>query len=108
MTISIVETKRMTDFAPSSADIAPQRLIDTDDVAALLVSVDAGQAIEPCVMSAPVLYYVIEGSGSLTVEDEQADLQTGSVALVPPGTARSIAAAQPMRVLAIQVIRGAR
>ncbi len=108
MTIPIIETKRRTDFAPSSADIAPQRLIDTDAVAALLVNVDAGQAIEPCVMSAPVLYYVIEGSGSLTVEDEQADLQTGSVALVPPGTVRSIAAAQPMRVLAIQAKRGAR
>ncbi len=103
MTISIVETNGLNDFPSSSAEIAPQRLLGGDNVAALLVNVDAGQAIEPCVMSATVLYYVIEGNGSLTVEDEQADLQTGSLALVPAGTARSISTAQPMRVLAVQV-----
>lgn len=103
MTISIIETKHLKDFPPRSADIAPQRLIDTNDVVALLVNVDADQAIEPCVMSATVLYYLIEGSGSLTVEDERADLQTGSLALVPPGTVRSISAVEPMRVLAVQV-----
>jgi len=92
MTISIIETKPLTDFAPSSAEIAPQRLLGADNVAALLVNVDAGQAIEPCLMSVAVLYYVIEGSGSLTVEDEQADLQTGSLALVSSGTVRSISA----------------
>lgn len=103
MTISIIETKHLTDFPPSSAEIAPQRLIDTDNVVALLVNVDAGQAIEPCRMSATVLYYVIEGSGSLIVEDEQADLQAGSLALVPAGTVRSISAVEPTRVLAVQV-----
>jgi quercetin dioxygenase-like cupin family protein len=103
MTISIIETKHLNDFPSSSAEIAPQRLLGADNVAALLVNVDADQAIEPCVMSATVLYYVIEGSGSLTVEDEQADLQTGSLALVPPGTVRSISAAEPMRVLAVQL-----
>ena len=103
MTISTIETQHLRDFPSSSAAIAPQRLIDTDDVVALLVNVDADHAIEPCVMSATVLYYVIEGSGSLTVEDEQADLQTGSLALVPPGTVRSISAVEPTRVLAVQV-----
>jgi len=103
MTISIIETKLVTDFAPSSAEIAPQRLLGADNVAALLVNVDAGQAIEPCRMSVTVLYYVIEGSARLTVEDEQADLETGSLALVPPGVVRSISAVAPTRVLAVQV-----
>ena len=103
MTVSIVETNGLKDFPSSSEEIAPQRLIDADNVAALLVNVDAGQAIEPCRMSARVLYYVIEGTGSLTVEDERAALQTGSLALVPPGTVRTISAVEPMRVLAVQV-----
>ncbi len=103
MTISVVETKSLREFPPSSAEIAPQRLVKGDNVVALLVNVDADQAIEPCVMSATVLYYVIEGRGSLTVEDEQADLQAGSLALVPAGTVRSISAVEPMRVLAVQV-----
>ncbi|MEA3375696.1 MAG: cupin domain-containing protein [Chloroflexota bacterium] len=103
MTVPIIETGSVKDFPSSSTEIKPQRLIDAADVVALLVNVDAGQAIEPCRMSASVLYYVIEGSGSLTVEDEQADLQTGSLALVPAGTVRSISATEPMRVLAVQV-----
>jgi quercetin dioxygenase-like cupin family protein len=103
MTFSITETKHLKTFASSSSEISPERLLKTDKVAALLVKVDAGQAIEPCRMSATVLYYVIDGSGSLTVEDEQADLQTGSLALVPPGTVRSISAVEPTRVLAVQI-----
>ncbi|MFO7743696.1 MAG: cupin domain-containing protein [Anaerolineae bacterium] len=103
MTVAVIETEGMKDFPSSSTEIEPQRLIDGDDVVALLVNVDAGQAIEPCRMSASVLYYVIGGSGSLIVEDEQADVQTGSLALVPAGTVRSISATQPMRVLAVQV-----
>ncbi|MFW6135743.1 MAG: cupin domain-containing protein [Chloroflexota bacterium] len=103
MTVAIIDTKDMKDFPSSSAEIAPRRLIDTDNVAALLVNVDAGQAIEPCRMSATVLYYVIEGGGSFQVENERADLQAGSLVLVPAGTVRSISAVEPMRVLAVQV-----
>lgn len=103
MTFSITETKHLKTFAPSSSEIRPDRLLKTDEIAALLVNVDAGQAIEPCRMSARVLYYVIEGSGSLIVEDEQAELQTGSLAVVPPGTVRSISAVEPTRVLAVQI-----
>ncbi len=103
MTLSIVETGHRKDFPSSSAAIKPQRLLQTDNVAALLVNVDAGQAIEPCRMSATVLYYVIEGSGVLHVEGEQVEIGTGSLALVLAGTPRSISAAQPMRVLAVQV-----
>lgn len=103
MTLTITETTHLKDFPSSSAAIKPERLLQNDNVAALLVNVDAGQATEPCRMSVAVLYYVIEGSGSLTVEDEQADLQTGSLALVPPGIVRSISAVEPTRVLALQV-----
>ncbi len=103
MTMSVVETKPMKSFPPTSGEIAPQRLLGTDNLAALLVNVDAGQRIEPCRMSATVLYYVIEGNGSLHVEEEKKELQTGSLALVPPGTMRTISAVEPMRVLAVQV-----
>jgi quercetin dioxygenase-like cupin family protein len=103
MNFIITEMKQLKDLPLSSAAIKPERLFETDGIAALLVNADAGQAIEPCLMSATVLYYVIEGSGSLNVEDEQSDLQTGSLALVPAGTIRSISAAEPMRVLAVQV-----
>lgn len=103
MTISLVETENLDVFPSSDVEIEPQRLLQSDNLAALLVNVDAGQRIPPCRMSAQVLYYVIEGSGTLHVAKEQTRLQTGSLALVPAGAVRSIAAGAPMRVLAVQV-----
>lgn len=103
MAFSITETDHLKDFASSSSEISPERLLRTDDVAVLLVNVDAEQTIEPCRMSATVLCYVIEGKGSLHVEKDEAELQTGSLALVPAGAVRSISAAEPMRILAVQV-----
>ena len=104
MTISIVETRRMKDFPSSSADIAPKRLLDADGIRVALVNLDAGQAVAPCQMSASLLYYVIEGQGSLRVGDEEVGLQAGSLALVPAGAVRAISAADPLRVLAVQVL----
>jgi len=102
MTISIVETRDLNDFPPSSAEIAPRRLLDAGSMRAALVNVDAGQAVAPCRMSASVLYYVIEGQGNLRVGDEGVGLQAGSLALVPAGAVRTISAAAPLRVLAVQ------
>jgi quercetin dioxygenase-like cupin family protein len=94
----------MKDFPSSSADIAPKRLLDAGSIRAALVNVDAGQAVAPCQMSTSVLYYVIEGQGSLRVGDEEVRLQAGSLALVPAGAVRAISAADPLRVLAVQVL----
>ena len=104
MNVSIVETRDLNDFPSSSAEIAPKRLLDTDSMRAVLVNLDAGQAVAPCQMSASVLYYVIEGQGNLRVGDEGVGLQAGSLALVPAGAVRTISAAAPLRVLAIQVM----
>lgn len=103
MTIPIIETEPMRDFPASSAEVALQRLLDADNLAAALVNLDAGQAVEPCRMSATVLYYVIEGQGTLRVGHEQVELQSGSLTLVPAGALRTISAAEPTRVLAVQV-----
>jgi len=70
----------------------------------LLLNLAAGQAVAPCQMSVIVLYYVVEGQGYLRVEDERAELRTGSLAVVPAGATRSISADERMRVLAVQVL----
>ena len=104
MTIQIVETKDVADVSPDGMAVTPMRLIDTDDVHALLLCLAAGQSVAPCQMSSPVLYYVIEGQGRLRVGDEEAELKTGSLAVVPADAVRTISAADPIRVLAVQVL----
>ena len=102
MTYRIVETEGLAGFSPNG--VRPIPLLDTDKVRALLLNLEAGQSVAPCRMSSTVLYYVIEGQGQLQVEEEQAQLRTGSLTMVPAGAERFISAVQPMRVLAIQAL----
>ena len=95
MGIMIVETQNLS---------STSSILETDRVKSMFLQLDEGQKIPPCQMSAIVLYYVVEGQGSLYVESEQAELKTGSLVVVPAGTTRSIWATTPMRVLAIQLL----
>ena len=102
MIYHIVETEGLRDYSPDG--VRPTPLLNTDEIRALLLNLDTGQAVAPCRMSVPVLYYVIEGQGHLRVDQEQTELRVGSLAVVPAGAVRSISAAEPMRVLAVQVL----
>jgi len=104
MTIQIVETKDLKDFVADGVGITPMPLIDAAKACALLLNLAAGQSVGPCQMSATVLYYVVEGQGRLRVDDEQAELQTGSLVVVPAGAVRVISAAGQMRILAVQIL----
>ena len=97
MSIDVVETSGFKNI-----EVPATSLIGTDKVRVLLVNLDAGQSLSPCQMSCPVLYYVIEGQGVLSVGEEQASLKTGSLTVVPAGAVRSIAAREHVRVLAVQ------
>jgi quercetin dioxygenase-like cupin family protein len=101
MNIHIVETDGLKAFSPDGA--SSTRLLDAGKVGALLLNLEAGQSVAPCQMSVTVLYYVIEGQGTIRVMDEQGRLQTGSLTVVPPGAIRSISADERMRVLALQL-----
>jgi len=102
VTIQIVETKDLKAFLPDGVGVTPTPLIDDSKVCALLLNLAEGQSVGPCQMSATVLYYVIEGQGHLRVDDEQADLETGSLVIVPPSAVRAISAAGQMCVLLVQ------
>jgi quercetin dioxygenase-like cupin family protein len=101
MTLRIVGTDELRGFPSDQVHVTP--LVDTDEVRALLLHLDAGQSVAPCQMACAVLYYVIEGQGQLQVGDELAGLCTGSLVVVPAGAVRVISAAKPMRVLAVQM-----
>lgn len=97
MSIDVMETSELR-----NVEVPATSLIDTDKVRALLVNLEAGKSLAPCQMACPVLYYVIEGQGVLSVGGEQASLKTGSVTVVPAGAVRSLAAREPLCVLAVQ------
>jgi len=97
MSIDVVETRDL-----KNGEGPATSLIDTHKIRALLVNLEPGQSLPPCQMSCPVLYYVIEGRGILTVAEEQANLKTGSLVVVPADAIRSLAAHEHLCVLAVQ------
>ena len=99
--MQMIETSMMRELSLSGALSKP--LLDAGKARALLLSLDAGQAVAPCQMPFLVLYYFIEGQGQLRVGEEQAAFQPGSLVTVAAGAERLISADCPTRVLAVQV-----
>lgn len=54
MNIHVVETNNLKDFSLDGARSTP--LLDAGKVRALLLNLEAGQAVAPCQMSVTVLY----------------------------------------------------
>jgi quercetin dioxygenase-like cupin family protein len=101
MTIQVIEVESMQKF--TSDEVQPIVLHQSEGLVTLLLCLEPGQIVGPCVMSARVQYLVMAGSGQLHVAYEQAELKTGSMVVVPPDVVRSIVAVEQMRMLAVQV-----
>lgn len=103
MTIQIINTESYQSFSLDS--VQPVVLYQSENLTSLLICVEAGQKLSPCVMSMQVLYVVLSGSGQIFVANEEAELKPGSLVVVRAGDVRSIKADERMRVLAIQIQR---
>lgn len=101
MTIQVIDVESMQKF--SADEVHPIVLHQSEGLVTLLLCLEPGQVVGPCVMRARVQYLVMAGSGQLNVADEQAGLKSGSVVVVPPDVVRSIVAVERMRLLAVQV-----
>jgi quercetin dioxygenase-like cupin family protein len=101
MTIQVIDVEALQEF--TAEGVKPIVLHQSEGLTTLLLCLEPGQVVGPCVMSARVQYLVIAGSGQLHVADEQAGLKTGSLVVVPPDAVRSLVAAERMSLLAVQV-----
>jgi quercetin dioxygenase-like cupin family protein len=101
MTIKVFDIDSIQKFTPD--EVQPIVLHQSEGLVTLLLCLEPGQMVGPCVMSARVQYLVMSGTGQLYVADEQAGLKTGSMVVVPPDVVRSIVAVEQMRLLAVQV-----
>ena len=101
MTIQVIDVDSMQKF--STDEVQPIVLHQSEGLVTLLLCLEAGQAVGPCVMTTRVLYLVLSGQGQLSVAGEQEQLTTSSLAVVPAGVVRTLSASERSRVLAIQV-----
>lgn len=90
-------------LTPQSGDGMKSMLFNNGDVKAVKVRLAPGQAAEDCVVDAPVLLFVIEGSGTLVIEDDVFPLTEGDVTVVPSGKQRHLeAGSSSLHLLAVQ------
>jgi len=102
MTIQVIDVNSMQKF--STDEVQPIVLHQSEGLLTLLLCLEAGQAVGPCVMTTRVLYLVLSGQGKLSLAGEREQLiNASSLAFVPAGAVRTLSAEERSRVLAIQV-----
>lgn len=73
------------------------------DVKALRVKLEPGERAEECIVDAPVLLFVLDGDGSVHIEDDTYPLTDGDITVVPAGKTRYLEAGdQGFSLLAVQ------
>lgn len=102
MTIQVIDVDSMQKFSPN--EVQPILVHQSEGLVTLLLCLEAGQEVGPCVMTTRVLYLMLAGQGQVSVSGEQEQLTVNSLAVVPAGVVRSLSATERSRVLAIQVL----
>lgn len=67
------------------------------------IGVEAGVTIPPCVMNSEMVFFVVEGRGSITAGAETLPIDRGDIVVVPPRASRSISAGERLSLLAVQI-----
>ncbi len=101
MAIEIIDTNTFNKF--SSQSVQRSLIYQSALVSTMVLNFEKGQAIDPCVMSMPVVYVVRSGNGRMFIDDEQAQVSSGNMIVVGAGKTRSIQADSKMGVLALQL-----
>lgn len=96
-TMRFIDVKGTARF--SSDEPGKVFLHETEDYAALIVGLNPGQKIPPH-GGARAIYYVVQGEGWLTLNDERREVRPGMVMVAQPGDQRGMEARTPMIVLA--------
>src|SRR5512135_1084668 len=99
-----LEIRKQLEFSPAKQ--VRKKLIASEHLVAELVCYEPGQAtvihLHP---RQDEIFYVIEGAGTITVEEEEAAVSAGSVVFVPAGARHGIRADAGGR-LALMFVKG--
>ncbi len=78
----------------------PQILYGSPNLKVPLICMEAGQEIPPH-PSGTGIFYVLEGKGVLTLDDEKLNLSKGTIIVAPEGSSRGIKCEEKLVVVAI-------
>jgi len=78
----------------------------TNNLKAQVMRLEAGMTIPPCKMDNDVLFYILSGNGTITVDGETDEIKAGYSIIVPlQAESRSMHAQTDMEILAVQGLK---
>ncbi len=99
--MQIFDINKLIQAAPTQEPLMP--VLDAGKARVLVLNLAAGQAVDPCEMPFLILYYFIEGQGTIRVGPEKKSYHPHTLTSVPAEATRRIAAERPTRVLMVQI-----
>lgn len=93
----LVQLRDSPSDGPTKKDV-----LTTDAFAIGLVTLDAGQVIEPHPEPYAVFFYVLDGAGEFTTSEGTVDLTGGDGLYLEPGERRGIQCDEPLTILGVQ------
>lgn len=97
--MEIIDVKERVEFAEK---FVPRILRVRPDYKVPLICMEPGQVIEPHASGTGV-FYVIEGSGVMTVDGEETEIKAGSMVFVEKGESRGIRATERLTAFAVHM-----
>jgi quercetin dioxygenase-like cupin family protein len=80
----------------------PHVLVETGNYKSVVAGMAAGNSM-PAHSEGPAIFYFLEGSGKMIVEEETLSVQAGSIVVVPDGASRGIESETPLAFLAVRL-----
>ncbi|MCP5002989.1 MAG: cupin domain-containing protein [Planctomycetes bacterium] len=97
--MNIIKLKEKVTF---SNQFSPQILYVSPDLKVPLICLEAGQEIPPH-PSGTGIFCVLEGKGSMVVENEEVSISPGQIVIAPKGSKRGIKGVENVVALAFHV-----
>lgn len=95
-----LDVDKMKCFSP--VEPVKKELAVTESFKLLLLCFEPDQAVPPCKMVRHTAFYIVEGKGTVVVENEGKPVSKGSIVLIPSNLERQIRAETRLIVLAMQ------
>ena len=81
---------------------SPQTMIENDRVRVIIAGLKAGQRI-PVHPEAAAVYHILEGEGTMTVDDQTFPIQQGKVVVMDEGAKRGMLAETQLVFMAVRL-----
>lgn len=92
----VLELNELVDYQPGS--VVSRTLVDKEDVTLTLFAFDEGQTLSEHTSPHSALLQVLEGTGTVIINDQEYELQEGQTIVMPANEPHAVEAPDPFKM----------